>query len=137
MTAAPVKKTKLGSPRQHRGVSAVIFTIFLWLYAVISLYPLLWMIFYSFKSNEEIFVSNPFGPPINWQFQNYVNAWTQYDVPLYFQNSVIVGAATVGICIICAMMFTFPHPVSLTISVILSASSSAQSAMDAAECWLP
>jgi len=108
MSTVPVKKkAKLGSPRQHRGVSSVLFTIFLWLYAVISLYPLLWMIFYSFKSNEEIFVTNPFGPPIAWRFENYVNAWTQYDVPLYFKNSIIVGALTVAITIICAMMFTF------------------------------
>lgn len=100
-------KKRLGSPRQHRGVSAVIFTIFLWVYSAVSLYPLLWMIFYSFKSNEEIFVTNPFGPPMQWQFSNYVNAWTQYDVPLYFKNSVIVGAATVVLTIICAMLFTF------------------------------
>ena len=64
-----------------------------WVYAIISLYPLLWMIFYSFKSNEEIFVTNPFGFPLKWQLSNYVNAWTQYDVPLYFRNSVIVGIA--------------------------------------------
>ena len=105
MTA--LKKRKSNSPRKHRGVSSVIFTIFLWVYAVISLYPLIWMIFYSFKSNEEIFVTNPFGPPLAWKFENYINAWTQYDVPLYFQNSVIVGAMTVILTIICAMMFTF------------------------------
>ena len=93
--------------RRHRGPGAVIFSILLWLYAIISLYPLIWMIFYSFKSNEEIFVSNPFGPPLNWQVSNYVNAWTQYDVPLYFRNSVIVGVAAVAITIVCAAMFTF------------------------------
>ena len=38
-------KMKNGNPRKHRGVSSVIFTIFLWLYAIVSLYPLLWMIF--------------------------------------------------------------------------------------------
>lgn len=93
--------------RPHKGPGAVLFSILLWLYAIISLYPLLWMIFYSFKSNEEIFVTNPFGFPLQWQFSNYVNAWTQYDVPLYFRNSVIVGIAAVAITIICAGMFTF------------------------------
>lgn len=100
-------KKRMGSPRQHRGISSVLFTVFLWVYSAISLYPLLWMIFYSFKSNEEIFVTNPFGPPLQWQTSNYVNAWTQYDVPMYFKNSVIVGAATVLLTIICAMLFTF------------------------------
>jgi len=101
------KQQKISNPRKHKGASSVIFTIFLWIYAVISLYPLLWMIFYSFKTNEEIFVSNPFGPPIDWQFGNYVKAWTQYDVPMYFSNSLLVGAATVAITIVCAMLFTF------------------------------
>jgi len=101
-----MKKVK-NRARAHKGISSVIFTIFLWLYAVISLYPLLWMIFYSFKSNEEIFVTNPFGPPMDWKFSNYVNAWTQYDVPTYFKNSIIVGLLTVALTLICAMLFTF------------------------------
>ncbi|MEE1199697.1 MAG: carbohydrate ABC transporter permease [Christensenellales bacterium] len=101
------KQASRGSARAHRGVSSVIFTIFLWLYAAISLYPLLWMIFYSFKGNEEIFVTNPFGPPITWKFSNYVNAWTQYDVPMYFKNSVVVGIVSVSLTVICAMLFTF------------------------------
>ncbi|MBR0407848.1 MAG: carbohydrate ABC transporter permease [Clostridia bacterium] len=44
---------------------------------------------------------------MSWQVSNYVNAWTQYDVPLYFRNSVIVGIAAVAITIVCAAMFTF------------------------------
>ena len=100
-------KNPAGNPRKHRGVSSVIFSIFLWLYAVVSLYPLLWMIFYSFKSNEEIFVTNPYGLPLVWKFENYVKAWTQYDVPTYFANSLIVGAVSVAITIICALLFTF------------------------------
>lgn len=101
------KKYAKDSARAHKGASSVIFSIFLWLYAIISLYPLIWMIFYSFKGNDEIFVTNPFGPPLEWKFSNYVNAWTQYDVPLYFKNSVVVGVLTVVLTIICAMMFTF------------------------------
>ena len=84
-----------------------LFSLFLWLYAVFSLYPLLWMVLYSLKSNEEIFVSNPFGLPIVWQWGNYLNALSKYNVPLYFLNSIIVGVCTVLITLSCAMMFTF------------------------------
>ena len=101
------RKREIDTTRRHKGPGAVIFSILLWLYAFISLYPLLWMIFYSFKSNEEIFVTNPFGLPRLWQFSNYVNAWTKYDVPLYFKNSIIVGIGTVALTIVCAAMFTF------------------------------
>lgn len=84
-----------------------LFKLFLYGYAFISLYPLVWMLFYSFKNNEEIFVSNPFGFPKVIRFENYINAWSQYDVPVYFLNSVIVATATVIITITLAMMFAY------------------------------
>lgn len=87
--------------------SSIFFKIFLWAYAFISLYPLVWMILYSFKNNEEIFVSNPFGLPKVFRFENYVNAWSQYNVPVYFLNSLIVASATVVITIVLAMMFAY------------------------------
>lgn len=87
--------------------SSIFFKIFLWAYAFISLYPLVWMILYSFKNNEEIFVSNPFGLPKVFRFENYVNAWSQYNVPVYFLNSLIVASATVVITIVMSMMFAY------------------------------
>ena len=85
----------------------VLLAIFLWLYAVISLYPLIWMIFYSFKNNNEIFVTNPFGFPRVFHWENYANAWSKYNVPVYFLNSVIVSAATVALTIACALLFSY------------------------------
>ncbi len=85
----------------------LIFKAFLWMYAIISLYPLLWMLFYSFKNNEEIFVSNPFGFPAILRVENYIKAWTQYNVPQYFINSLIVAVATVILTISCALLFSY------------------------------
>lgn len=82
-------------------------TGFMWLYAILSVYPLLWMIFYSLKNNDEIFVTNPFGFPTNLRFENYASAWSKYNVPVYFMNSVIVAAATVVGAIILAVMFSY------------------------------
>lgn len=93
--------------RKSRSVGHVIFALFLWIYAAFSLYPLIWMLFYSFKNNEEIFVTNPFGFPRVFHFENYVSAWTQYDVPKYFFNSIIVSIATVAITIFCALLFSY------------------------------
>ncbi len=87
--------------------SQVFFRVFLWGYAFISLYPLVWMVLYSFKNNEEIFVSNPFGFPKILRFENYTNAWSQYNVPVYFMNSLIVASATVVITVFFAMMFAY------------------------------
>jgi len=85
----------------------VLFSVFLWVYAAFSLYPLIWMLFYSFKNNEEIFVTNPFGFPKVLHFENYVSAWTKYDVTSYFLNSILVSFATVIICIVAALLFSY------------------------------
>lgn len=77
------------------------------LYAIISLYPLIWMVFYSLKSNEEIFVTNPFGPPLQPLFENYVRAATEFNILVYFKNSVLVSAAALFLGILLALMFTY------------------------------
>ncbi|MCT4566025.1 MAG: carbohydrate ABC transporter permease [Maledivibacter sp.] len=95
-----VKKNKVGT----RGV---FYKVFLWVYAIVSFYPIIWMIFYSFKNNDEIFVSNPFGPPRVLRWENYIKALTQYNVPRYFLNSVIVSVVTVIVTISLATMFAY------------------------------
>lgn len=84
-----------------------IFNIFCWIYAVITLYPVIWLIFYSFKNNSEIFVTNPFGFPTTLHLENYTKAWSQYDVPMYFINSLIVSVVTVILTIIFALLFSY------------------------------
>lgn len=83
------------------------FVAFLWIYAFISVYPLIWMIFYSFKNNEEIFVTNTFGFPTHFRIENYITAWQSYNVPQYFTNSVIVSAATVVGTIVLALPLAY------------------------------
>lgn len=76
-------------------------------YSVVSLYPFIWMLFYSLKNNEEIFLTNPFGFPIEIQWNNYVRAFQQFDILLYFSNSVYVTVATVIIGIFFALLFSY------------------------------
>ena len=85
----------------------ILLAVFLWLYAAVSLYPLIWMIFYSFKTNDEIFGSNPFGFPRVLHWENYANAWSKYNVPVYFLNSVVVSVGTVAVTIVCALLFSY------------------------------
>ncbi|MBW5449282.1 ABC transporter permease subunit [Cohnella sp. CFH 77786] len=81
--------------------------LLMWIYAVLSVYPLLWMVFYSLKDNNEIFVTNPFGPPLSPRFENYSTAWHSFQVPVYFLNSVLVSAATVAGAIVLSVMFAY------------------------------
>lgn len=87
--------------------SQPILQLFMWIYALISIYPLLWMIFYSLKNNNEIFVTNPFGFPTSFRVENYAAAWSSFKVPAYFMNSVLVSAATVAGAIALSVMFAY------------------------------
>jgi raffinose/stachyose/melibiose transport system permease protein len=80
---------------------------FLWIYFVISVYPLIWMVFYSLKNNDEIFVTNPFGIPTHFRIENYVNAWNKFDLPRYIWNSFFVSTVTTIGVVIFAVMFAY------------------------------
>jgi raffinose/stachyose/melibiose transport system permease protein len=58
--------------------------------AFITLYPLLWVLLNSLKTNIELF-TNPWGIPKEWRPENYKNAWTTASISIYFFNSVIVS----------------------------------------------
>ena len=77
------------------------------LYATVSLYPLVWLLFYSFKDNEEIFVTNPFGLPYVWRGGNYVEAVTRFNIMVFFKNSMVVAAITILLTILCTLMFCY------------------------------
>lgn len=79
----------------------------LYLYAVCSLYPIVWMVFYSLKNNDEIFITNPFGFPTHFRVENYRAALTAYNVPVYFRNSVIVTVISVFFSTVFALFFAY------------------------------
>lgn len=65
------------------------------LYAVVTLllvvvvYPLLWLLVSSFKTQHE-FLNEPFWTlPAHWRFDNYVSAFTQAHLGTYLLNSVL------------------------------------------------
>ncbi len=76
-------------------------------FLLVSLYPLVWLLFYSFKDNEEIFSTNVFGIPNEWRWENYSNAFGVFDIVAYFKNSLIVSIGTVIFTVILALMFSY------------------------------
>lgn len=88
-------------------IVGIVLQSFLWIYFVISVYPLIWMVFYSLKNNDEIFVTNPFGIPTHFRFENYVNAWNKFSVPTYIANSIVVSTITTIGVILFAVMFAY------------------------------
>jgi len=63
------------------------------LLVVAVLYPLLWMVFSSFKSNQEVFAS-PWGLPGELRWGNFGRAGSA-GVVRYFVNSVLVTSASI------------------------------------------
>lgn len=72
-------------------------------FAVLSLFPFLWVILNSFKSNKEIFAS-PFSLPASFGFHNYLEAWSTAKIGNYFLNSMVISFSAVFImCVLAAM----------------------------------
>lgn len=63
------------------------------------IYPFLWMVFTSFKTEAEMFTSGLKLFPDIWQFTNFIRAWEQANFGTYFINSVIVAVMGVILCI--------------------------------------
>lgn len=82
-------------------------TALLILVAVVCIYPLIYLVFYSLKTNDEIFFTNPFGFPLKLQFENYKKAIEAFDVLAYFKNSIIVtGVSIIGVMVL-ALPFAY------------------------------
>jgi raffinose/stachyose/melibiose transport system permease protein len=76
-----------------RAVARVVVWALLIALVIAVLYPLLWMVFSSFKDNREVFDS-PWGLPGELRWHNFVQAGDA-GVVRYFTNSVIVTAASI------------------------------------------
>lgn len=70
------------------------------LFGFVWIYPFIWMILSSFKTNTEFLTggANPWPTQFNWD--NYVNAWTNANFSGYFLNTVIFTVATVFIVLV-------------------------------------
>lgn len=81
-----------------KGIVYVLFAI----PVVTQLYPLLWLLLYSLKTNEEIMGGSFFALPKELQWHNYQDAYESGSYLKYLSNSVIVT----GITMICVILFS-------------------------------
>ncbi len=81
--------------------------IILILFAVIQIFPLLWLINFSLKGNNEIYTESSLKLPEIPKFSNYVEAWITGNVAEYFINSVIVTFTSVLITIVISCMMAY------------------------------
>lgn len=73
-------------------------------FAAYTLFPLIWLILASFKTNFEFLTGPAFALPEVWQIKNYINALTVAGLGRMMLNSVIVGVcATVVNAVVASM----------------------------------
>jgi ABC-type glycerol-3-phosphate transport system permease component len=75
-------------------------------YSLIVLVPVLWSFLSAFRPSLGFF-TDPFGLPSPWKYQNFVYAWTQSNVAVYFRNSVFVTVISVTLIILLSAMASF------------------------------
>ncbi|MDX8047224.1 carbohydrate ABC transporter permease [Gracilibacillus sp. S3-1-1] len=78
----------------------MIIHVLLLLFGIVWIYPFVWMVFSSFKTNQEFLTSGTTLIPEQWHWENYSDAWITANFSGYFINTVIFTVATVVIVIV-------------------------------------
>nr|AYQ75804.1 carbohydrate ABC transporter permease [Cohnella candidum] len=81
--------------------------IILWVYLIIILYPFLFVLFSSVKSDNQEIASNPFGIPSTFHIENYYEAWVNAKISVYFFNSLYIATLCSIVSVILASMASF------------------------------
>lgn len=77
--------------------------LFLLVMIVFTLYPIIYTILGSFKTNAELTAGGSF-LPTEWHFENYYQAFVQADFVKYTINSVIVAVSSTALAVVtCAL----------------------------------
>jgi|SRR5271157_5587495 len=80
--------------------------IMLLLWLAVSIYPILWVISTSFRTNSDV-ISNPWGLPSTFNWSNYVTVLFKSSIPRYFLNSVIVSGSSVFLILLISSMAAY------------------------------
>lgn len=78
----------------------LIIHVFLITLGIVWIYPFVWMVFASLKTNKEFLTSGTKLLPEVPQWDNYINAWSTANFSGYFINTVVFTVATVFIVIV-------------------------------------
>ncbi|CAH1212495.1 Diacetylchitobiose uptake system permease protein NgcG [Paenibacillus plantiphilus] len=100
VSAKPIARTGKG---RSRIVKAVVFAILSVLF-VTQVYPLLWLLIYSLKNNEEILSGSFFSLPASPQWNNFADAIASGNYFKYLTNSLFVTTVTMlGVLLLSAL----------------------------------
>ncbi|MCL2002478.1 MAG: carbohydrate ABC transporter permease [Oscillospiraceae bacterium] len=94
----------------NRSVS-IVTKVFIYLvmsvFAVLSIYPIFWLLLQSFKTNQVYLTTNKLSFPAEWFFGNYEFVWVRGGFSTFFSNSVIYAVITVVLVVLLSNMAGF------------------------------
>lgn len=124
MKELKVKNRKNRVEEKSLTITRNVVRIFLIIWSILIVFPILWAILSSLKTNLE-FGTNAWKLPEKLQWVNYKEAWEGANFSKYFLNSLILSAGTVALSIIMTttsayVIGKFVHPVVKSIEVFYS-----------------
>ena len=100
-----MSETRLHPPLRGKAlILAILRWILILFFAVYTLFPLIWLVVSSLKTNFEFLTQSPFALPASPQWVNYKNALTVAGLGRMLLNSVIVGVFATLVNVIIASM---------------------------------
>jgi ABC-type glycerol-3-phosphate transport system permease component len=95
--ASPAMRRATAPRRRRRGyVREIVVTLVLLPVCLLWIYPFLWMVSASLKTDNEIFGSVGL-VPAEFRWDNYARAWYEASIGPYFWNTVLITVASVAI----------------------------------------
>lgn len=91
--------------RIHAGSKVCYVILIIW--TIFSIFPLYWMITFSFKNNDQIFNESALSLPHSWNPDNYVEAISKGQMGTYFLNSLLVTGVTIFLTVFIALMASY------------------------------
>lgn len=124
MKELKVKNRKNRVEEKSLTITRNVVRIFLIIWSILIIFPILWAVLSSLKTNIE-FGTNAWKLPEKLQWVNYKNAWEGANFSKYFLNSLILSVGTVALSIIMTttsayVVGKFIHPVVKSIEIFYS-----------------
>jgi raffinose/stachyose/melibiose transport system permease protein len=118
MNTTPISQTSTSTVKQTRSSSITSSTrvdrAFVWIFSqvvlifftVLIIYPVIWMVMASFKTNTEV-VTNIWGLPSQLHWENYTEAWRSASLGYALFNSIVTSVGTVALVVILASIAAY------------------------------
>ena len=124
MKELKVKNRKNRVEEKSLTITRNVVRIFLIIWSILIVFPILWAVLSSLKTNLE-FGTNAWKLPEKLQWVNYKDAWEGANFSKYFLNSLILSVGTVALSIIMTatsayVIGKFVHPVVKSIEIFYS-----------------